>query len=86
MSFTTQQPRLLDILPGQQAEIASFSSQLGGLACKRLQEIGLLPGTAITLLRKAPGRGPVQIKIRQAGTSFSLREELAGCLNVTLSA
>ena len=76
------QPRLLDIAPGQEAEIASFSSQIGGLARKRLQEIGLFPGTKVTLIRKAPGRGPVQIQIRKAGTSFSLREELAMCLNV----
>lgn len=82
MNTTAHQPRLLDIEPGQQAEIASFSDKIGGLARKRLQEIGLLPGTTITLLRKAPGHGPVQIQIRKAGTSFSLREELAGCLNV----
>ena len=81
MSSKTQ-PRLLDIAPGQEAEIASFSSQMGGLARKRLLEIGLIPGTKVTLIRKAPGRGPVQIQIRQATTSFSLREELAVCLNV----
>ena len=46
----------------------------------RLQEAGIAPGTALQLIRSAPGKGPVQLKI---GNAFlALRHQEASFLKV----
>jgi len=48
--------------PGQSGEIVSIRT---GLRIKRrLQELGLTPGTKIRVLRKAPMGGPIEISVR----------------------
>ncbi len=46
----------------------------------RLCEMGLLPGTAITYIRRAPLGDPIEIKLR--GYRLSLRKEEATCIMV----
>jgi len=48
----------------------------------QLQEMGLLPGTNIEIIRKAPLGGPIEIKVR--GTHFSLRLNDARVITVAL--
>ena len=46
-----------------------------GAVFLRLREMGLLPGTSITLVRSAPMGDPIEIKVR--GYSLSLRKSEA---------
>ncbi|HEY4300668.1 MAG TPA: FeoA family protein [Candidatus Didemnitutus sp.] len=46
-----------------------------GTAFVRLREMGLLPGTAVTLVRAAPMGDPLEIRVR--GYHLSLRREEA---------
>ncbi len=46
-----------------------------GTAFLRLREMGLLPGTTVTLLRKAPLGDPMEIKVR--GYNLTLRKSEA---------
>jgi Fe2+ transport system protein FeoA len=46
-----------------------------GTAFVRLREMGLLPGTAVTLVRTAPMGDPIEIRLR--GYHLSLRREEA---------
>jgi Fe2+ transport system protein FeoA len=45
-----------------------------GPASFRLQELGLLPGTHIRLLRRAPLRDPLQIQVGHSLLALRLRE------------
>lgn len=74
--------RPLSELPaGTEAEIRGFSS-----SCKevqRLREMGLLPGTKVTLVRWAPLGDPLEIKVR--GYHLSLRKHEAEHVEVAVS-
>lgn len=50
---------------------------------RRLQELGLLPGTAITMIRKAPLRDPIEFRVR--GYHLSLRATQAALVAVVLA-
>ena len=69
---------LSDLKPGQSAKIERFLDVAMGVL--RLQEMGLLPGTLVEVLRKAPWGGPIQIKVR--GSLLSLRRSEAALLSV----
>ena len=47
--------------PGQSATIIGFEKD--GNITRRLMELGLVPGRRITLVRQAPLRDPVQLKV-----------------------
>ena len=47
--------------PGQSATIIGFERD--GKVTRRLMELGLVPGRKITLVRQAPLRDPVQLKV-----------------------
>ncbi len=47
--------------PGQSATIIGFERD--GKVTRRLMELGLVPGRRITLVRQAPLRDPVQLKV-----------------------
>jgi len=54
--------RLTDLKKGEKGMIVSI---LGGwCVVKRLEELGLTPGTEITMKKSAPFRGPVEISVR----------------------
>lgn len=53
---------LADLKPDQEGEIISI---IGGLmAIKRLADLGLISGTSIKVIKKAPFSGPVKIEVR----------------------
>lgn len=56
--------------PRAKAVVVSCS----GPASFRLQELGLLPGTHIRVLRRAPLRDPLQIEVGQSLLALRLRE------------
>ena len=53
---------LIKLKEGQVAEIVSVAG--GWRATQRLADLGLILGTKIKVLRKAPLRGPVEIEVR----------------------
>lgn len=55
---------------GSQATLLNYPRS--GTAFLRLREMGLLPGTVITLLRIAPMGDPMEIKVR--GYNLTLRK------------
>jgi len=65
--------RLSEMKLGDEAVISGFEKSGNGL--KRLQDIGLLAGTIIRLIRFAPLGDPIEIKAR--GYYLSLRKSAA---------
>lgn len=66
------------LTPGSRARVQSLSSANPSMA--RLRELGLLPGTAIRLLRVAPLGDPIEISVR--GSLLSLRKKEAELIEV----
>ncbi len=62
--------RLSQLAVGASAVVREFPKQ--GAAFIRLREMGLLPGTQITLVRTAPLGDPIEIKVR--GYHLTLRK------------
>ncbi len=54
--------RLTDLRSGQRCEILSIET--GYYAKRRLEDMGLTPGTKIRVLRSAPLGGPIEIHVR----------------------
>jgi Fe2+ transport system protein FeoA len=60
----------------RQGETAIVAFALGGYGLvRRLAEMGLTPGTEVTVVRSAPLRGPVEVKVR--GVSLALGRGVA---------
>lgn len=68
--------------PGAIAVVRQYP--LSGSAFLRLREMGLLPGTSFTLIRRAPLGDPIEIKIR--GYNLTLRKTEADHVMVELAA
>lgn len=62
--------KLSELAIGASAIIRGFPKT--GTASLRLREMGLLPGTSLTLLRAAPLGDPLEIKVR--GYNLTLRK------------
>jgi ferrous iron transport protein A len=62
--------KLSQLAVGANATIREFSKS--GTATVRLREMGLLPGTKVTLVRTAPLGDPIEIKVR--GYHLTLRK------------
>ncbi len=62
--------KLSDLAVGSRAIVHGFPGQ--GAAFLRLREMGVLPGTSITLVRTAPLGDPLEIQVR--GYSLTLRK------------
>lgn len=69
---------LSDLQPGDRAIIRALPQDQ--LLATRLREMGLLSGTEITYVRKAPLGDPLEIKVR--GYSLSLRSKDAAKIHV----
>lgn len=69
---------LADLEPGQRAQVQRIS--VFGALGLRLREMGLVPGTEIRLVRRAPLGDPLQFEVR--GYQLSLRSTEAGCVEV----
>ena len=67
---------------GARAMVREFPGQ--GSAFLRLREMGVLPGTAITLVRTAPLGDPLEIQVR--GYNLTLRKSEAEHVMVELTA
>ena len=69
---------LSDLPAGAQATIQSIRT--GAKDSQRLKEMGLLPGTPVTLVRWAPLGDPLEIRLR--GYCLSIRRDQADQIEV----
>lgn len=69
---------LSDLQPGDRAIVRALPQDQ--LLATRLREMGLLSGTEVTYVRKAPLGDPLEIKLR--GYSLSLRLKDAAAIHV----
>lgn len=69
---------LADLVPGQSARVQRVA--VHGALGLRLREMGLVPGTPVRLVRRAPLGDPLQFEVR--GYQLSLRSTDAGCVEV----
>jgi Fe2+ transport system protein FeoA len=65
--------KLSELTPGTVAVLRAMP--IGGAAFVRLREMGLLPGTRVKLVRRAPLGDPIEIEVR--GYHLSLRHDEA---------
>ncbi len=72
--------RLSDLPTGAVATVASMPA--GQVALTRLREMGVVPGTRVQLVRRAPLGDPIEISLR--GSLLSLRASEAELIEVTL--
>ena len=73
--------QLKDMQPGQRGVVANFM----GEDCDRyrLMEMGLLPGTEVRFVRRAPLGDPMEVEVR--GFHLSLRAREAACIGVSIA-
>jgi ferrous iron transport protein A len=64
---------LRQLQPGQEATVIKLTT--GGELGRRLREMGLVPGTTIRVIGRAPLKDPVEIKLR--GYNLTLRNNEA---------
>jgi len=72
---------LSELEQGTHAVIESIPT--GDASMTRLRELGLLPGTRIQLIRRAPLGDPIEISVR--GSLISLRKKEAELIQITLT-
>jgi ferrous iron transport protein A len=70
--------KLGELKGGTRAIVRRISGEPGLL--RRLMELGFVPGTAITLVRRAPMGDPIELRLR--GTHFSIRTSEADRIDV----
>ena len=71
---------LADLEPGDQAVIRNFTSNDDSLL--RFLELGMLPGTPVSLVRRAPLGDPLELSVR--GSLLSVREHEAKLIEIDL--
>ena len=77
-SASTKTRKLADLEPGARAVVRKVSGEPELL--RRLMELGFVPGTQITLVRRAPMGDPIELRLR--GTHFSIRTSEADRIDV----
>lgn len=73
---------LAEVKPGQRAEIIRISEACRGIERRRLMDLGLVPGTAISLERRGMTGGASAYRVR--GTLIALRREQASTIGVEI--
>jgi ferrous iron transport protein A len=68
-----EQITLRQLAPGQSAVVAKVT--IGGELGRRLRDMGLVPGTPLKVIGRAPLKDPVEIKLR--GYNLTLRNNEA---------
>lgn len=70
---------LADLRVGEKALVRDIGGERG--IARRLMEMGLLPGTAIEIVRVAPLGDPIEIRLR--GVSLSIRRAEARSVSIS---
>jgi len=80
----TEQPlvtQLSNLKPDEEGKVAFIRG--GRQSARRIQDMGLTPGTYLKMLNAAPFNGPVEVEVR--GTSLALGRNLAGQVYVEVT-
>ena len=80
MGWWTTEKRLSELKPGERGIVTRVSGS--GLIKKRLLEMGLVKGTEIVMVRKAPLGDPIEFQVK--GYNLSLRKVEADNVFVTI--
>lgn len=78
MSPKRKTKKLAELPVGARAVVRKVSGEPELL--RRLMELGFVPGTTITLVRRAPMGDPIELRLR--GTHFSIRNTEADRIDV----
>jgi len=78
MTAATRTVNLRSLAKGQRARIAAVTA--GGELGRRIRDMGLVPGTPIQVLGRAPLRDPVALRVQ--GFTISLRNNEADFIAV----
>lgn len=73
---------LFQLQPGKEAKVVDMALLCGDIR-RKLMIMGLLPGTPIRMIRKAPMGDPVQIEAR--GVSLAIRSSVAEMIKVQVT-
>lgn len=73
--FEADAVRLSSLAKGEEATVVGLSQECRGASRRRLLDLGILPGTDISLDLQSPLRDPVAYRVRN--TSIALRNDLA---------
>lgn len=73
--------QLSDMKPGQLGVVKHFSGEERQRL--RLMEMGLLPGTQVRFIRRAPLGDPLEVEVR--GFHLSLRSHEAACIGILVA-
>jgi len=73
--------QLTEMRPGQRGVVAALGGEDGERL--RLMELGLLPGTEIRFVRRAPLGDPMEVEVR--GFHLSLRAREAASIGIAVS-
>ncbi|XAS76692.1 FeoA family protein [Dermatophilaceae bacterium Sec6.4] len=71
---------LAQVSPGQSAQVLGYDDTLDPGIARRLCDLGLAPGEAVTVVRRAPLRDPVIFRV--AGCEVALRASQASTILV----
>ena len=80
MGWWTIEKRLSELKPGERGIVTRVSGS--GLIKKRLLEMGLVRGTEVVMVRKAPLGDPIEFQVK--GYNLSLRKVEADNVFVTI--
>lgn len=72
---------LSNLKPGERGKILSLSRACRNIERRRLMDLGIVPGTAITAEMSSPNGDPTAYRIR--GALIALRQEQAGLIRIT---
>lgn len=74
----THEESVADLSPGSRAVVRRLEGEPA--AVRRLMELGLVPGTPVELVRRAPMGDPLEVRVR--GAHFSIRRCEAESIHV----
>lgn len=77
-SMPAPSPRLAELSPGDRCVIRGIEGEPA--VVRRLMELGLVPGTPVELVRRAPLGCPYELRVR--GTHLSIRKSEAERVHV----
>ncbi len=66
---------LLDLRPGASARISGYAADLPASTCRRLFDLGFVPGTVVDVVRRAPAQDPVIYRVAEC--EMAIRRVLA---------
>lgn len=71
---------LSDLRPGAVATVARLCEEADAGTARRYFDLGFVPGAQIRVVRRAPMRGPVVVRV--AGYEIAVRRDQARCIKV----